>query len=133
YHRPQNGHLRTTRHARVVAQAANHRDAGWEETGELLHEPRLESGGEYDEHRPRREQAPEGDEDDFHWATVIGGPPHVKLTHHSRATNRASSRPESLRNGSFREGRRNGAYTRPSRTRASRSKTSADASEPSTS
>ena len=81
YHRHQDGDLRATRHARVLAQATDHGDAGGDESGQLLHEPRRESGGQQDQHRPRREQAPEGDKNDLHSVvTVIGSLPHVKLT-----------------------------------------------------
>jgi len=61
YHRHQDGDLRATRHAWVLAQATDHGDAGGDESGQFLHEPRRESGGQQDQHRPRREQAPEGD------------------------------------------------------------------------
>ena len=81
YHRHQDGDLRATRHARVLAQATDHGDAGGDESGQLLHEPRRESGGQQDQHRPRRKQAPEGDKNDLHSVvTVIGSLPHVKLT-----------------------------------------------------
>ena len=80
YHRHQDGDLRATRHARVLAQATDHGDAGGEESGQLLHEPRRESGGQQNQHRPRREQTPEGDKNDLHSVTVVGSLPNVKPT-----------------------------------------------------
>jgi len=85
YHRGKDGKLRSTRHARVIAQATDHGDAGREESGQLLHQSRRESNGKHDEHRPRHEQTSEGDKNALHSVTVVGRLLNVKLTHYLAA------------------------------------------------
>jgi len=100
YHRHQDGDLRASRHPRVLAQATDHGDASGEESGQLPHKPRLQSGGQQDQHRPRREQTPEGDKKDLHSVTVAGSLPHVKLSHHPQSTTLDHISPQAGRSAS---------------------------------
>jgi len=105
-HRHQDSHLRAAWHAWVVAQPTDHGDAGGEEPGQLLHEPRREASGQHDEHRPRHEQTPDADEDDSHWAIVMSSVPDVNRASATLnlgiAVPRSHAEPEMLGSGAWR-------------------------------